>query len=75
MLSIKFKGSTYPAKAFEWHVGEGRPGVNMEQVEEIQADGDELEHIKSNFTNLPMANHVHVVRWSGEFARFILNHL
>ena len=74
MICIKFKSSK-SKKHFNWYVGDGRPGVNLEQVEEIQADGDELDHIKTNFTNLPMANHRRVVRWSGEFARFILSHL
>ncbi|KKN81554.1 hypothetical protein LCGC14_0318130 [marine sediment metagenome] len=72
MLCIKFIRSD---KIFEWHVREGRPGVNLEQVDEIQADGDELEYIKTNFTNLPMAPLKKVVRWRGEHARFILNHL
>ena len=75
LIKMKRRKGVDERMEFEWHVGGGRPGVNLEQVEEIQADGDELEHIKQNFTNFPMANHVRVVRWRGEHARFILSHL
>ena len=37
----------------------------------VQADGDELEKIRKNFTSLPMTN-ARVVRWHGDFAKFIV---
>lgn len=76
MLVITMKEGTVGRKEHEWHIGEPRPsGLNLLQVQEIQADGDELDHIKRNFDNLPIANHVRVVRWYSEHARFILSHL
>ena len=67
--------TTHRVGVFEWHSGESRPDIDLSAIIEIHADGDELEFIKNNFANLPMANHVRVVRWTGEHARFILGHL
>lgn len=59
-----------------WHIGEKiiMQYETISQVDEVQADCDELEYIKSNFTNLPMSNS-RVVRWFGDHARFIVAHL
>ncbi len=39
---------------------------------EVQADGDELEKIRRNFSNIPMSS-ARVVRWHGDIARFIVS--
>jgi hypothetical protein len=41
---------------------------------EVQADGDELEAIRTQFNNLPMHSR-HVVRWAGDMAAFIAMNL
>ncbi len=43
----------------------------VDRVEAIQADGDELEHIKDNFTHLPMRAAKRVQTWFGDDAKFI----
>jgi hypothetical protein len=48
--------------------------MSARAVEEVQADGDELEYIRNNFTNLPTATG-RVARWFGETARFIIANL
>ena len=58
----------------EWHVGELITGINICQVVEIQADGDELELIKKNFTNLPGSKGP-IIRWYGDHAKFIAANL
>lgn len=40
----------------------------------VQADGDELECIKKNFSHIPMTNG-RVVRWHGDFAWFIVSNI
>jgi len=40
-------------------------------VTEVQADSDELEHIKHFFTNIPMSSK-NVVVWYGDMAKFIV---
>lgn len=77
MLTITFK---IPGESIirhkDWHIGEKNPipynGVNS--VIDIQADGDELRHIQSSFTNIPIAN-VRVMRWFGDIARTIIANL
>jgi hypothetical protein len=41
---------------------------------EVRAFGHELEYLKSNFRDLPMA-HKSVVIWKGEMAQFIYDNL
>lgn len=57
----------------EWHIGEKNPVLQEEiwQVEELQADCDELEWIRSSFQNLPIHNRARVQRWFGDQAKFI----
>ena len=58
-----------------WHVGEKYVfGIFADYVIEIQADGDELEYIKNNFTNIPYSNK-RVVNWKGDIAKFIVRNL
>jgi len=66
----------------DWHVGETKPARNPSigsepfmDVCEIQADGHELEHIRKNFSNLPMCGHKAVVTWKWGWAQFIYDHL
>jgi len=67
-----------------FHVGAGRIR-DYECVQEfvnvadkynlcIQADGDELELIRNQFTGIPITT-TRVVRWRGETAGFILDNL
>lgn len=53
-----------------WHIGCACPDLIC--VYEVQADCDELEYIRRNFTNIPFHNG-RVVKWTGEFATFIYN--
>jgi hypothetical protein len=56
-----------------WHIREhldvGYHEVPL--VEEVQADGDELELVREICQNIPMTNG-HVVRWFGDTAKFIV---
>jgi hypothetical protein len=63
-----------------FHVGSGRIaktcntsfGTGSNLI--VQADGHELEHIKQQFQNIPLT-HNRVVRWTGEYAKFIVNNI
>lgn len=75
----------------QWHVGSPKPIEHARFYEgygphmcyyEIQADGDELERIKSVFTTgvvggytIPMPYGKRVVRWHGDLAATILFNL
>lgn len=72
MLYITFSDGQY----FNWHVGTPLGKIrNIQEVVEVQADGDELDHIESAFTGLPLAPKKRVVVWTGDFARFIVGNL
>lgn len=60
-----------------WHIGERLclTTTDLHLVESIQADGDELEYIKSYFCNLPFVTNKRVVIWFGDDARFIAGNL
>lgn len=61
-----------------WHVHERHPSSrygDVSTVLEIQADGDELVHLKTRFNNLPMRKDRAVVTWYGEMAKFIYSNL
>lgn len=57
-----------------WHTGEPCPVpfANIKNVEEIQADGGELELILRVCQNIPVATTTNVMRWFGDDARFIV---
>lgn len=61
-----------------WHVGEKNPigFKEVSDVDEVQADGDELQHIQDMFINstFPIPNG-RVVRWFGDHARLIIGNL
>lgn len=56
-----------------WYVG--NPVPKMENVIEVQADGDELHYIEMHFRGIPIACKKQVVKWTGDFAVFIYNNL
>lgn len=54
------------------HVGNMFPLNRINYVEEIQADGHELEWILSNVSGIPLPlKTVSIVRWYGDDAKFI----
>lgn len=55
-----------------WHVGETTDFKKFAQFDLVKADGDELDYIKANFSNIPFSNK-RVNIWEGEYARFIIN--
>ena len=67
-------------KDVDWHVGESAPNEYLDDagltVLSVMADGKELAHIVSTFSNLP-----YVYRdnrscvWRGDMARFIFDNL
>ena len=63
----------------EWHVGEATNHIiiRANEVVAVQADGDELEFVLSNFGNLPRTLPVdrRVMRWYGDHAKFIAGNL
>lgn len=59
-----------------WHRGESLPSdLNIHQVVEVQADGEELEMILLRQENLPVPNRGRVMRWFGDHAKFIVANL
>ena len=54
-----------------FHVGDKIPRWYSSEVKEIQANGDELEHILSKNNNIPTSSK-RVVRWYGDHAKFIV---
>ena len=74
MLTVGIKGlAEYD---FEFHIGAGKIRDTLgNQVSstalEVQADGDELELIRRDFSNIPMTTS-RVVRWEGDIAAFIV---
>lgn len=65
-----------PKGTHDWHIGQkvSIPKEELNQVIEVQADGDELEHIRYQFQNIPHAK-VRVCNWYGDIAKFIVNNL
>lgn len=48
--------------------------AKAEDIEIVQADGDELQYIKENFAHIPIGPAV-VAKWRGEMAQFIFENL
>ena len=69
-------GRSKRAGSFCWHVGESHPFIvdGSTTCVELQADGDELDLIRSKFSGIPMYAGK-VVVWKGETARFIIDNL
>jgi len=74
MLSIQFDSGNVR----NWHIGEKNPVpfASVYAVQDIQADGDELEHIHNMFSNstniIPKGR---VVRIFGDLAKTIIANL
>jgi len=70
MLTISFESG----RVRDWHVGEKSPVEYGEVsfVEEIQIDGDELEHVKNIFPNSGFIPNIQVVRIFGDMAKLII---
>lgn len=70
MLYYVFSDSN---KEHHWHVGHSTANINdyTKSCVFIQADGDELEAIRRQFSNVPISNNRRVMRWKGAMAEFI----
>jgi hypothetical protein len=59
-----------------WHVGENIDNVKtfgkLNEINEIQADGDEYVHIVNNFRNLPISG-TKIIKWKAPWAQFIVD--
>lgn len=59
----------------QWHVGQPLPSRPVPDsggdVKEIQADGDELLHIRQMFDNIPIVKDAVIARWPAPWAEFI----
>ena len=79
MLDAVLKVNGGHKTTVNWHIGEPRPRHLSIAAEErcilLQANGDELEHILSNFQNIPSTTMHDVVVWTGDMADFIYNNL
>lgn len=66
MLYTEFTNCDYQT----WHLGEVYY-VDVHDVFEIQADGDELEAIRDRIQGIPDVRDARVVAWYGDIAKFI----
>ena len=71
-MSLYINSTISPGRGREYHIGHKLP--QFLEVYSIQADGDELEAIRGQFSNIPMCSG-RVVTWRGEMARFIADNL
>lgn len=72
----RFSGRQSLAQEKHWHVGQTVPLIPAGyDVASIQADGDELEFLLDNFTNLPMAKNASIVSWFGDMAKFVIHNI
>ena len=60
-----------------WHIGEGLhlSSSSIQDVIEVRADGDELEHVLHTSIGLPLAPGKKSMRWFGDFAKLIVGNL
>jgi hypothetical protein len=70
MMFFVLKDQSDDDNGQSWHTGDIVPKIDPNTLDYIQADGHELNHIIANFPNLPFARR-DVVKFTGEFARFI----
>ena len=64
-----------PTLRITWRIGDALPilfAMAQENITSISADGEELDHIKINFDNLPMPAFRRIVFWYGDTAKFIV---
>lgn len=69
MLYINF-GKT--EREAVWHIGESLPYIETQCIQFIQADGDELDHIKNQFGDTIPFSKRPVQSWYGDFAKSIV---
>lgn len=83
-IGVERWSSKIVAESTTWHTGEPLPikkwvGHTKDGLFEgctyLQADGDELDYIRSKFDNLPIAQHRETVVWTGDLADFIFRNL
>ena len=83
MLYIVYRepGRQIPT-VMSWHVGDVLPfdfRDHVQEVTEVQADGDELQLILDQATGLPMVNRIgnypRVQHWYGDHAKWIVANL
>ena len=75
MLVIERKDEMGTLPSIKWHIGEPIPTFHLRQeITLVQADGDELEHIRHSITGIPISAR-RVVVWRGIFADFIARNL
>jgi len=55
-----------------WHIGESFPYINIDNLNFIQADGDELDFITTKFGHSIPTPDNRVVRWYGDIAKTII---
>ena len=73
MLGVVYTSPTAGRCSLCLYVGQSRSSAYYDlNVIEIQADGDELDHILQKFENLPKSN-APVQRWFGDHAKFIFH--
>lgn len=60
-----------------WHVGKPLPVIHdiLSNIVSVQADGDELEHVRDTISGIPDRKDARVVSWFGDHARFIAGNL
>ncbi len=89
MLVAILTGQGRPHRTLEWHIGEHFDGDMIQKREKegyvctyLQVDGHELEYVTTHFKNIPLATTgpemeglPRVMRWRGEVAAFIFDHL
>lgn len=64
---------TTDGKIYNFHVNDEKP-LPMAFASYIQADGDELELIRTQFDNLPITRG-NICDWSGSMAQFIFSNM
>lgn len=69
---MAFYAKTVTGRTAEWHVPSDKPKI-ISPLTLLTADGDELEHIRYRFSNIPICHRV--CTWQGEMANFIYNNL
>lgn len=71
------KGMTHDKR---WHIGTkfdtwDQSLERLKLLVEVQADGDELDFISVQYSNIPMVARNRIVRWFGDDAKFIVANL
>ena len=76
-MALSYNLYVYNDKDTTWHVGEDTKEMNEygRCCVHLRADGDELEAIRDQFSNIPMHRTARVVRWEGDMAAFIAMNL